>query len=79
MKAHICIGGPLHGTHAFSDDFWRDGKYAELRQEYVQFNHASPSYNIGRYGRSRAAVVWIHVDELPPSLTRAQHASCYTN
>lgn len=72
MKAHICIGGPLDGEFATSEDFYghwdrqslmhERGMYEHLKNEYAQFHNASRS-------RKRAQVCWIHVPLLPVSIS----------
>ena len=77
MKAHICIGGPLDGLHACTNDFWEDewdgknltytGRYADYQNDYVQFNNADRPYNPRK--NPRACVAWIYRPLLLPSIT----------
>lgn len=59
--AYPCVGGPLNGEHATRFDFWTDGMYSYLANEYVEFNNAHG----GGYGSSKklgdpATMLFIH-------------------
>jgi hypothetical protein len=49
--------------------FREGGMYGHLHNEYVQFNNASRPYHVGKHGRKRAQVAWIHIDILKPSIS----------
>lgn len=82
-KAHFCIGGPLDGEHAASEDFHgyrqRDDKgkvipyhrTGYVRPEPGMYEHLSNEYvqfNTANHGAARSDVVWIHRSRLPGSI-----------
>lgn len=50
-KAFICIGGPLDGQFAITDDFYREGIYGHLGNDYDQFNSS---------GGGKSSMIWVH-------------------
>ncbi|HEY6019187.1 MAG TPA: hypothetical protein VIY48_04585 [Candidatus Paceibacterota bacterium] len=81
MKAHFCIGGPLDGEFATSDDFY--GGYEKVpgtrRNDYSKrvegmYEHLKDEYhqfnNASRVGAPKGChVVWIHKNALSPSIS----------
>ncbi len=83
MKAHICIGGPLGGEFATSEDFQggypiKDGRrdytrkiegmYEHLAGQYAQYNFGYAPYPTS-ITKNRPSMVWIHKDLLLPSIS----------
>jgi hypothetical protein len=87
MKAHLCIGGPLDGEHATSEDFYgyrpRDEKgkvipyhRAPIRaREPGMFGHLRNDYcqfNTASRGQAKSDVVWIYRPLLSGSISPRQ-------
>ena len=88
MKAHLCIGGPLDGEHATSEDFYgyraRDEKgkvipYHKLKtyapREDGMYGHLRNDYvqfNTSHHGAAKSDVVWIHRELLTGSVSPRQ-------
>lgn len=81
MKAHICIGGPLDGSFATSDDFYggyayvpgtrRRDYHTPVEGMYEHLKHEYFQFNTA----TRAAtgklgnVVWLHKSLLKPAIS----------
>lgn len=75
-KAYPCLGGPLDGQHAATEDFetaspekfrhhsWyrEGGMYGHLADEYVEFN-------AGRRTRSAPSMIFVHTSILKPVIS----------
>jgi hypothetical protein len=82
MKAHVCIGGPLDGEHATSEDFYgyrRNEKDAYGNRTwkrdpgmYQHLKHDYCQFNTGSHGAAKSNVVWIHRDLLTGSISPRQ-------
>jgi hypothetical protein len=62
-KAYPCIGGPLDGEHAATEDFYRDGMYAHLDNEYASYNSS------GSFGGGRASMIFVHSSLIKPVIS----------
>lgn len=84
MKAHICIGGPLDGEFASSEDFYgyrqRDEKgrvipYHRLERGWERepgmYDHLKNEYlqfNTSSSRRGRCNVIWLHTSRMIPPI-----------
>lgn len=78
-RAYPCVGGPLDGEHACTDDFVRGtpekyrgvswfsepGMYAHLRDEYIE-------YNAARRSSKQPSMVFVHTSLLKPVISARQ-------
>jgi hypothetical protein len=63
-KAYICIGGPLDGQYATTEDFHdREGMYAHLDDQYASYNSS------GSYGGGRASMIYVHMSLIKPPIS----------
>lgn len=82
MKAHVCIGGPLDGQFATSDDFYGNYPYepGTRRRDYRaapnegMYEHLKDEYfqfnTAARVAtRNHAHVVWLHKSLLKPAIS----------
>jgi hypothetical protein len=58
-KAYPVVGGPLDGEHAATIDFYRDGMYEHLADEYAEYNRSSTSTR-------GASMIFVHSSLLKP-------------
>jgi hypothetical protein len=63
--AYCCIGGPLDGQFAATIDFYGDGMYSHLDNEYVE-------YNAGRRTSKAPSMIYVHKSllQMPVSAKR---------
>lgn len=79
MKAHVCVGGPLDGEFATSEDFYgypaRDekGRLERLNwtpRETGMYQHLRNEYQAYHNAhRSNVPVLWIHTSLLKPPIS----------
>lgn len=66
--AYPCVGGPLHGEFAQSDDFYDgrgqgvEGMYHHLRGQYHEYNSAAGR---GKSTTGFPSMIWVHTSFLP--------------
>jgi hypothetical protein len=82
-KAYPCIGGPLDGKHAVTDDFspeWGQlgeeffqprGMYHYLADEYMSYNNANGRVHLrrGTVKEDSPSMIFVHVSCLKPAIS----------